>query len=161
MQIILYHSTYSNSRIFVPWVSSVALSIFSQVQLFYWGLFHSVGGWLGKLWATGKLERLLRMCTTPPSACMPRGSAFHWGHLMTLGFALQTGLALQGAMSKVVSYCIPHSTFCFQNRHLCNFLSRYHSCRALLPIMSITSVCNTGHIVLAWITWRTMSLWEM
>lgn len=48
VQIMLCHSTHSISRIFVPWVSSVALNASSQVQLAYWGPFHSFGRLVGK-----------------------------------------------------------------------------------------------------------------
>lgn len=48
VQMMLYHSTHLNSRIFIPWASSVALNTSSQVQLPYWGLFQSFGGLAGK-----------------------------------------------------------------------------------------------------------------
>lgn len=48
VQIMLCHSTHSNSRIFVPWMSLVALNASVQVQLAYWGLSHSFGGLAGK-----------------------------------------------------------------------------------------------------------------
>lgn len=85
---MLYHSTHSYSRLFVPWVGSVALNTSSQVQLAYWGLFHSSGGLAGENMRSRQAGEGAEG-RAAPSACVPCDLQFtgeRWGQELSLSF---------------------------------------------------------------------------